>query len=392
MPISKQSWECIEEAIELLEPDLERAEMDPDLEFPSDTIDWEEIEKFSGKTVLDFAINEPFIDKNNVRHHFLALNSFSTSSAETVIAAIDAIMPPCMTVQAPRDARMSQQLSEQLKYIDKNSTGLDFKDELLRIAKDRPLEDLQEEQLMSECMDYPLDELLTRRGILANTDWVTAAWASRQLGSDLVFTHIPLTSFLVWRNFFDKHGQPCEPPNSGASDIAFNLVYAPQLGQLKYESHFEAARTIINAMEPPSLAYGNLIAQLEQMLDPSLHMLQVEAPAHYTAGMIADHAKSYSGKSMLHIVRIGSLWEILGAMKHVTYLPNEYQKMMQSNGSGSFWRSWQELGGTQTEFISLDTFTRPEEPKTRQQTPENPIRGFQGAEPSKQQQGVALDE
>ena len=101
---------------------------------------------------------------------------------------------------------------------------MSFAEELTRISKDRPLEELQEVQLMSESLDYPLDELITRRGVLGNTDWLTASWAARQLGVDFVLTHIPLTSFLMWRNFFDKHGQPCDPPDSGAAEIAFNLA------------------------------------------------------------------------------------------------------------------------------------------------------------------------
>ena len=40
-----------------------------------------------------------------------------------VISTIDAIMPPCITVQGPRDQRLSEQLAEQLKFIDKNSTS-----------------------------------------------------------------------------------------------------------------------------------------------------------------------------------------------------------------------------------------------------------------------------
>ena len=49
------------------------------------------------------------------------------------------------------------------------------------------------------------------------------------------------------------------------------LRYKNQLGKVKYECHFEAAKTIIGSLEQPNLAFGILHSQLDEILDPSLY-------------------------------------------------------------------------------------------------------------------------
>ena len=71
-------------------------------------------------------------------------------------------------------------------------------------------------------------------------------------------------------------------------------------------------------------------------------------------------------------------------MENVKYLPGDYQRTMENNGSGAFWRGWQELGGDQKNFVSLETFTRPERVKENKAQAENTVRGFAS--------GVVLDE